>query len=161
MRRRGFLRNFIFGAEDGLVSTVGLLSGVSFAGLDRKEIIISGIILILVEALSMGAGVYISEDSSNDMAEKDQRDDQLGDSFIMFFSYALIGLLPLLSYIFVTDTRQAFYYSIATTIIALISLGIFRSVYTKKPMLSSVIKITTIGTLVVLIAVSVGSLVRL
>lgn len=161
MRRRGFLRNFIFGAEDGLVSTVGLLSGVSFAGLDRKEIIISGIILILVEALSMGAGVYISEDSSNDMAEKDQRDDQLGDSFIMFFSYALIGLLPLLSYIFVTDTRQAFYYSIATTIIALISLGIFRSVYTKKPMLSSVIKTTTIGTLVVLIAVSVGSLVRL
>lgn len=161
MRRRGFLRNFIFGAEDGLVSTVGLLSGVSFAGLGRKEIIISGIILILVEALSMGAGVYISEDSSNDMTEKDQRDDQLGDSVVMFFSYALIGLLPLLSYLFIVDTRQAFYYSIATTIIALISLGVFRSIYTKKPMLSSVIKTTAIGTVVVLIAVAVGSLVRL
>lgn len=161
MKRRGFLRNFIFGAEDGLVSTVGLLSGVSFAGLGRDEIIISGVILILVEALSMGAGVYISEDSGNDMAEVGQRDDQFGDSIVMFFSYALIGLLPLLSYIFIFDTRLAFYCSIATTILALISLGIFRSVFAKKPMLSSVIKTTAIGTAVVAIAVAVGSLVRL
>ncbi|KKS05141.1 MAG: hypothetical protein UU58_C0001G0001, partial [Candidatus Nomurabacteria bacterium GW2011_GWA2_41_25] len=36
-----YVRNFIFGAEDSLVSTVGLLSGIASAGIARKEIIIS------------------------------------------------------------------------------------------------------------------------
>lgn len=159
MQRRGFLRNFIFGAEDGLVSTVGLLSGISFAGLESREIIASGIILILVEALSMGAGVYISEDSTNDLADGQKKDNQLNDAFVMFFSYMLVGLIPLLAYIFLPDTRQAFYYSVGSTIVALIGLGIFKGYYVKKSLFMSALKITTIGTIVVLLAIAVGTIV--
>lgn len=159
MQRRGFLRNFIFGAEDGLVSTVGLLSGVSFAGLASREIIVSGIILILVEALSMGAGVYISEDSTNELSDGQKKDNQLNDSLVMFFSYMMVGLIPLLPYIFTPDTRQAFYYSVASTVFALIGLGIFKGYYVKKSLFLSALKITTIGTIVVLLAIAVGTIV--
>lgn len=159
MQRRGFLRNFIFGAEDGLVSTVGLLSGVSFAGLASREIIVSGIILILVEALSMGAGVYISEDSTNELADGQKKDNQLNDALVMFFSYMLVGLIPLMPYIFMPDTRQAFYYSVASTVIALIGLGIFKGYYVKKSLFFSALKITTIGTIVVLLAIAVGTII--
>jgi VIT1/CCC1 family predicted Fe2+/Mn2+ transporter len=159
MQRRGFLRNFIFGAEDGLVSTVGLLSGVSFAGLASREIIVSGIILILVEALSMGAGVYISEDSTNELADGQKKENQLNDSLVMFFSYMMVGLIPLMPYIFIPDTRQAFYYSVASTIIALIGLGVFKGYYVKKSLFLSALKVTTIGTIVVLLAIAVGTIV--
>jgi hypothetical protein len=53
-----YTRNFIFGSEDSLVSTVGLLAGIVSAGIERKEIIISGIVLICVEAFSMSIGSF-------------------------------------------------------------------------------------------------------
>ena len=56
-----FMRNFVFGAEDSLVSTVGLLAGVATAGVLQKEIIISGVVLIFVEAFSMSVGSFLSE----------------------------------------------------------------------------------------------------
>ena len=36
-----YLRSFIFGFEDSLVSTVGLLSGIAFAGITAREIILT------------------------------------------------------------------------------------------------------------------------
>ena len=67
-----FVRNFIFGAEDSLVSTVGLLAGVASAGIPRKDIIISGVVLIFVEAFSMGVGSFLSERTT----EESQIDNQ-------------------------------------------------------------------------------------
>ena len=54
-----YYRNFVFGVEDSLVSTVGLLSGISIAGVTNKTIIMTGVILIFVEAVSMGAGSFL------------------------------------------------------------------------------------------------------
>ena len=157
--RRGFIRNFVFGAEDGLVSTVGLLSGVSFAGLGARYIVISGIVLILVEALSMAAGAYISEDSSTDIISDGEKGSNLiYDSIVMFFSYALIGLIPLLPYVFSENTRLAFYWSLGMTLFALFALGLFRGYFLQKPLLASALKIMGIGSVVVAIAVWVGLL---
>ena len=54
-----YFSSFIFGVEDSLVSTVGLLSGVAVAGVTRTDIFITGIILIFVEAFSMGVGNFL------------------------------------------------------------------------------------------------------
>ena len=56
-----YMRNLIFGAEDSLVSTVGLLSGIAIGGVPKSAIILTGIVLIFVEAFSMGVGSYLSE----------------------------------------------------------------------------------------------------
>ena len=53
-----YLRNFIFGVEDSLVSTVGLLSGVAVANVDQATIFLTGMVLIFVEAFSMGVGSF-------------------------------------------------------------------------------------------------------
>lgn len=160
-QRKGFLRNSIFGAEDSLVSTVGLLSGVSFAGLSSREIIVSGAILVVVEALSMGAGAYISEDSANDLElRKKEKENQLYDAIVMFFSYLLVGLIPLSPYIFNPDTRSAFYWSIAATLLALFFLGIFRGVYVGHSMWKSAVKITLIGSVTAGIGILVGLLLQ-
>ena len=53
-----FVRNFIFGVEDSLVSTLGFLAGIAVAGIATRELVTSGIVLILVEAFSMGVGSF-------------------------------------------------------------------------------------------------------
>jgi hypothetical protein len=40
-----FLRNFIFGIEDSLVSTVGLLSGIAIEHIPQVTIVLTGVVL--------------------------------------------------------------------------------------------------------------------
>jgi len=58
-----YVRNFVFGVEDSLVSTVGLLSGIASAGASTATIFLTGTVLIFVEAFSMAVGSYLSEES--------------------------------------------------------------------------------------------------
>ncbi len=159
--RRGYLRNFVFGAEDSLVSTVGLLSGVSFAGLVSREIILTGVVLIMVESISMGAGVYLSEDSANDLPQAGEQDKTIADGTIMLFSYLAVGLIPLLPYVFSADTIVGFYWSIGLSLVALFLLGLFKGVVTNRHPVLSAVKVFLVGGAVTAIAVLVGGLIKI
>ncbi len=65
-RDDSFIRNFVFGVEDSLVSTVGLLSGIAVAGIGRSDIVVTGVVLISVEVFSMGVGSFLSERSAEE-----------------------------------------------------------------------------------------------
>ncbi|MDP3725818.1 MAG: VIT1/CCC1 transporter family protein [bacterium] len=120
-----YIRNFVFGVEDSLVSTVGLLSGVAVAGVEPKTIILAGVVLISVEAFSMGAGSLLSEHSAKQIAL--QRAVPMRASyisaFIMFLSYFFAGFIPLAPYIFL-PISYAFFASIGASLFALLVLGI-------------------------------------
>ena len=57
------VRNFTFGVEDSLVSTVGLLAGIAFAGVNAGTVVLTGAVLIFVEGFSMAVGSLLSEQS--------------------------------------------------------------------------------------------------
>jgi VIT1/CCC1 family predicted Fe2+/Mn2+ transporter len=58
--RSGALRAAIFGVNDGLVSNLSLIMGVTGAGVSNRVILLAGIAGLLAGAFSMGAGEYIS-----------------------------------------------------------------------------------------------------
>lgn len=60
---RSRLRDAVFGVQDGLVSTLGALIGIAEGTRSRVTVIISGIVIIVVESLSMAAGSYLSSKS--------------------------------------------------------------------------------------------------
>ncbi len=142
-----------------MVSTVGLLSGVSFAGLSSREVILSGVILILVEAISMAAGVYVSEDSEKEL-DPTEKENQLSDATVMLLSYAVIGLVPLSPYILIASTRSAFFWSIGLSLIALFCVGIFKGYFVHNKPLRGALKLTAIGAVVIAVSVLVGNLVQ-
>src|SRR3990167_10071302 len=101
LRSALFLRNLVFGVEDGLVSTVGLLSGIAIAGAPRGTIFLTGGVLIFVEAFSMAAGSLLSEASVEEMdGGVDDTRGSLAAGVVMFGSYFAAGLVPLFPYIF-------------------------------------------------------------
>ena len=65
------IRPFIFGAEDGLISTLGMLSGVSGANLNGLTIIIAGIVSVFAAAISMGIGTYLSSKSQIELYKRE------------------------------------------------------------------------------------------
>src|SRR3954469_8566333 len=64
--RLNWLRAAVLGANDGIVSTAGLVVGVAGATSDRHAILIAGIAGLCAGALSMGAGEYVSVSTQRD-----------------------------------------------------------------------------------------------
>ncbi|MGH2378126.1 MAG: VIT1/CCC1 transporter family protein [Candidatus Limnocylindria bacterium] len=63
----GEIREALFGAQDGLVSTLAVVSTVGGATNDRFAILIAGIAAALAGVFSMGAGEYLSSKSQREI----------------------------------------------------------------------------------------------
>jgi VIT1/CCC1 family predicted Fe2+/Mn2+ transporter len=70
------IRELIFGLEDGIVSTGGAVIGIAAGTGDKKVVILSGIVIVIVEALSMAAGTYLSSKSKKQFLERRIRDEE-------------------------------------------------------------------------------------
>lgn len=73
---RARIREFVFGIQDGLISTVGLLAGVQSATESNSVVIITGLTSICAGAISMSAGSYLSSSAEKEIFEKELREAQ-------------------------------------------------------------------------------------
>ena len=160
LRSPAFLRNFIFGVEDSLVSTVGLLSGVAIAGVPGRTILLTGVVLIFVEAFSMGVGSFLSEQSSREFTQRAELPVRRArtSSIVMFVSYFVAGFIPLSPYVFF-PTELAFPLSIAASLIALFLLGFVGARIFRMSAARHGLEMLILGGGAILIGVVVGLLV--
>src|SRR4029078_8601293 len=71
---RSRIREIVFGIQDGLISTVGLLSGLQGATENTLVVIITGLTAMFSGAISMAAGSYLSANAQKDIFDKELRD---------------------------------------------------------------------------------------
>lgn len=64
------IRELVFGVQDGMVSTLGALTGIAIGSGNHFFIILSGLIIIAVESTSMGIGSYLSTKSVIDVDKR-------------------------------------------------------------------------------------------
>lgn len=156
--RAAYLRNFIFGVEDSLVSTVGLLSGVTIAGLVSKDILVTGVVLIFVEAISMTAGSFLSESSAEEYEKRGQTFTSRSyvASLIMFVSYFASGFIPLAPYLLFMPLT-ALPISIGVSVCALACLGVVGALLARANVLVMVVRTVLVGGLAILVGALVGA----
>ena len=68
---RSRIREFVFGIQDGLISTVGLLAGVQGATENNVVVIITGLTAMFSGAISMAAGSYLSSGAQKEIFDKE------------------------------------------------------------------------------------------
>jgi vacuolar iron transporter family protein len=71
---RSRIREFVFGIQDGLISTVGLLAGVQGATENNIVVIVTGFTAMFSGAISMAAGSYLSSLAQKDIFDKEITD---------------------------------------------------------------------------------------
>jgi len=71
---RARIRELVFGIQDGLMSTVGLLTGVQGATESTAVVIITGLTAMFSGAISMAAGSYLSSSAEKDIFDKELRE---------------------------------------------------------------------------------------
>jgi vacuolar iron transporter family protein len=155
-----YLRSLMFGLQDGIVSTTGVVIGISTGISDKSIIILAALVAVAVEASSMASGQYSSEKAVHQMDKDNKHTDNLYiGALIMFLAYLIGGAFPIVPILFFDQP--------AGRIIALFSAfaGLFLIGYIKgrlvehKP-LRSAIELFVIGSIATIIGVTVGYFLR-
>ena len=71
---RARIREFVFGIQDGLISTVGLLAGIKGATESNTVVILAGFTAMFAGAISMAAGSYLSSSAEKEIFDKELRE---------------------------------------------------------------------------------------
>jgi len=68
----GLIREFVFGAEDGMLGTLGVVTGIVGAAITSDIVILAGIAEIVAGAFSMAAGTYLATKSQIEFYNKEK-----------------------------------------------------------------------------------------
>lgn len=156
-----YIRSALFGLQDGLVSTTGVVVGISIGVPDKSIIILAAIVAVLVEASSMAAGQYTSQKTAHEMDKSgNKRDDNVYiGSAIMFFGYFFGGLVPILPTI-IFNQPEARFYAIVAAFVGLFTVGYIRGKIIEGKPLRSAIELFIIGGIATVVGVAAGYFLR-
>lgn len=153
-----YLRSIVFGIEDSLVSTTGLVAGISVGSSNREFVILAGIVAVSIEAVSMGAGEYLSDDAVNELEKiKRYRDNPLVSGFLMFIAYFTAGFIPLFPFIFFQHPISL-YLGVTFALSGLFLLGFIKGRILHSSPLKGGFKVLVIGGLATILGLVIGSL---
>jgi vacuolar iron transporter family protein len=69
LERQRSIREIVFGVQDGILTTLGIVTGVGVASGQRSTVIITGLLALLAGALSMGVGQYLGGKSEREVVQ--------------------------------------------------------------------------------------------
>ncbi|MBV8532041.1 MAG: VIT1/CCC1 transporter family protein [Candidatus Eremiobacteraeota bacterium] len=69
LEKRRSIREIVFGMQDGILTTLGIITGVGVAEGDRSAVFISGFLALLAGALSMGVGEYLGRKAEREVVQ--------------------------------------------------------------------------------------------
>ena len=159
--KAGFLRDAVFSANDGLITTFAIVAGSSGASLSSNIVVILGLVNLVADGISMASGSYLGVKSELEYegAEGDHAhdgDSPLKHAIMTFATFILVGILPLVPYVF--NIEPKFLLSIIIVAISLFFIGASRSSITKKSFIRSGIEVFLIGGVAASAAYAVGYL---
>lgn len=158
MRNNEYIRTVIFGIEDSLVSTTGLIAGLAAGTSNKSVVIIGGVVAIAVEAISMGASEYISDDALNEARKRGRvRNEAAKSGILMLTAYFIAGLVPLLPVVFF-DYPQSLYVSVLLAFAGIFTLGYVKGKVLHTRPLRGALKALFVGGMATTLGLIVGKL---
>ena len=162
-----YIREFIFGIEDGLVSTLGFVVGLTTAAASNRIIIIGGIAAMVAAAISMAAGTYLSIKSQKEFFDTRERrkskhyhlENPTKGAMIMFISFIFGALIPILPYFFITSNK-ALVVAALLTIVTLFIFGASKTRLTKRNWFKSGFEMAAVGIIAAAAGLIVGLIAR-
>jgi vacuolar iron transporter family protein len=98
LEKQRSVREIVFGMQDGILTTLGIITGVGVAEGERSAVFISGFLALLAGALSMGVGEYLGRKSERevvqatiDMEKREMIDDPQAEFAELVAYYKLKG----------------------------------------------------------------------
>ena len=176
-RRMNWLRASVLGANDGIVSTAGIVMGVAGATVESGPILIAGIAALVAGSISMAGGEYASVSAQRDSeiaalsrereqltpAEKaslpayaDEHVSPMAAAIASFISFALGSVLPIVAIAGPwIDYREVA--TVTSVVVALALTGYFGAKIGRAKPLRAVLRNVVVSLLTMGIAYAIGT----
>ena len=149
---RHYVRELVYGANDGIITTFAVVAGVAGGGLQPATVLIIGAANLVADGLSMGVGNYLSIRAHESVLAAQALPEQEASPFrhglATFTAFVAAGFVPLASYIFEWEPMDRFHASTVLTMLALFSVGALRSMISDASWWRAGIEMLALGAIV-------------
>jgi VIT1/CCC1 family predicted Fe2+/Mn2+ transporter len=160
---RHYLRDLVYGANDGIITTFAVVAGVAGGDLAAAVVLIVGAANLAADSLSMGVGnllairAHESARAALDLPEEEAYPWKHGLATLAAFMAA--GAVPLLPYLVSMPPEPRLVWSAAMTMAALFAVGAARAAVTVERWWRTGLETLALGALVALGAYGAASLI--
>lgn len=159
---RHYIRDLVYAANDGIVTTFAVVAGVRGAGLSPLVVLALGFANLAADGLSMAVGNYLGIKSEraaelgSGFRERDESIHGARHAGVTWGAFVLAGLVPLLPFMTAAPPGTAFYTSVLLSAAALFGVGAARTRVTGQPWWQSGLEMLVVGALAGSVAFLVG-----
>lgn len=157
-----YLRDIVYGANDGLITTFAVVAGVEGGALSQRAVLVVGFANLLADGLSMATGNYLSiranESVRRTQSLPEEEASPVRHATATFLAFAGAGVIPLVAYAmpgWQDATRPLA--ATAATFAALFGVGALRSRITEEPALAGGLEMLGLGVVVAAVAYYAGA----
>ncbi len=150
---RRYIRDIVYAANDGIITTFAVVAGVRGAGLSSLVVLALGFANLAADGLAMGVGNYLGIKSER-AAELKENYVEWGETVraarhggVTWLSFVSLGLVPLLPFFVLRSVESAFWISLALTGASLFAVGALRTLVTRRQPWKSGLEMLLIGAL--------------
>ncbi|HEX7049539.1 MAG TPA: VIT1/CCC1 transporter family protein [Longimicrobiales bacterium] len=160
---RHYLRDLVYGANDGIITTFAVVAGVTGADLATGTILILGIANLFADGVSMGASNYLSI-RSDEAARAAEGRGQVEPhahrhGIATFLAFLVAGAVPLVAYLVPVAPTSRFPLATAFTLLTLFGVGALRTLVTARGWGRSGLEMLVVGAVAAAIAYTVGGII--
>ena len=152
-----FLPDLVYGANDGIITTFAVVSGVVGASLANTVIVILGLANLVADGLSMGASNDLAR-RSTPAAELVERREAGRHGLATTAGFVAAGVLPLLAYLLPVAGDARFPLAVGIAAAALFAVGAARTVVTRRGLFRSGLAMLVVGSGAGAVAYAIGAL---
>jgi VIT1/CCC1 family predicted Fe2+/Mn2+ transporter len=158
---RHYIRDVVFGANDGLITTFAVVSGVAGGALALVAVVVVGAANLIADGISMGVGNFLSIRADEKAREAAGLPEQEAypwkHAIATFLAFVAAGVVPLLPYL-VPHLERRLLWSSTGTFAALFVLGASRALVTVDRWWRSGLETLALGVVVAVAAYGAGLL---
>lgn len=155
---RHYLPDLVYGANDGIITTFAVVSGVVGANLSETVILILGFANLVADGFSMGASNYLARRSHADAGDRADRLEAAKHGVATLAGFLVAGVVPLVAYVAPLDDGSRFTVAVALTLTTLFAVGASRVLVTKLRFFRSGAEMLLVGALAAAVAYGIGAL---
>ena len=160
---RHYIRDLVYGASDGIVTTFAVVAGVAGGALSHTAVLIVGAANLAADGLSMAVGNFLSIRANESAREVDNLPEEESHPFrhacATFGAFVVAGAVPLVPYMLPAWRTQGLTWSAIATLMALFAVGAARATVTVDRWWAAGLEMLLLGVVVAGVAYGAGALI--
>ena len=160
---RHYIRDVVYGANDGIITTFAVVAGVTGGSLSPVAVLVVGAANLAADGVAMGVGNLVAIRAHESALAAEGRPEQetypWKHGLATLTAFVVAGVIPLLPYVAPLMNGGRLGWSIALTLIALFGVGVLRAAVTADRWWRTGLEMLALGGVVAVAAYAAGALV--